>query len=223
MSVPFFEFRENAEPVIHRRVYATIGKRLFDLFLILLLAPVAVPLIAVLALVTMLSGRRPFYAQSRIGRGGREFKCWKIRTMTPNADESLVRILRENPALAMEWQNTQKLARDPRVTRVGALLRKTSLDELPQLWNVVNGTMSLVGPRPFTPEQKQLYRSGQPDAEYYRMRPGITGLWQVSRRNRGSFGERAGYDSAYWTKQGLVTDLAILVSTISVVLRGTGV
>ena len=143
--------------------------------------------------------------------------------MIPDADAALARILRDDPALDEEWRTTQKLARDPRVTRFGALLRRTSLDELPQLWNVLNGTMSLVGPRPFTPEQRGLYRNGRTDADYYHLRPGITGLWQVSRRNRGSFAERATYDSAYRNRLSVWTDLSILARTIVVVLRATGV
>jgi len=222
MTVPFSDFRD-VQPVVLHRAYKNVGKRLFDLSLLTLMAPVALPLIALLALITTLKGGQPFYAQRRIGQNGKEFRCWKIRTMVPDADAALQRLLQEDADLAAEWEHNQKLARDPRITRFGALLRKTSLDELPQLLNVLNGSMSLVGPRPFTPEQKDLYRGGRADAEYYRMRPGITGLWQISRRNSGSFGERAGYDSSYWANMGLRTDLAILVATVGVVLRGTGV
>lgn len=223
MAAPHFEFHDDVVPVSPHRFYPGPGKRLVDLFLLLLMLPVVLPLIATILLLIAVGGGQPLYSQLRVGKDGRLFRCWKVRTMVPDADAALVRILRDNPALAEEWRTTQKLARDPRVTRFGALLRRTSLDELPQLWNVLNGTMSLVGPRPFTPEQQRLYRNGLIDADYYRLRPGITGLWQVSRRNRGSFAERATYDSAYSTHMGIWTDLSILARTITVVLRATGV
>ncbi|WP_347313694.1 sugar transferase [Defluviimonas sp. SAOS-178_SWC] len=185
--------------------------------------PVVVPLIALILVVSSAGGGQALYSQPRVGRHGKLFRCWKVRTMIPDADAALARILHDDPALAEEWRTTQKLVCDPRVTRFGALLRRTSLDELPQLWNVLNGTMSLVGPRPFTPDQRGLYRNGRADADYYRLRPGITGLWQVSRRNRGSFSERATYDSVYRTQLGVWTDLAILARTLVVVFRATGV
>ncbi len=223
MAAPLFEFRDDVVPVVRSGLYPAQGKRLLDLTLLLLMLPVAVPLILVVLLVTATGGGQPLYSQLRVGRDGRLFRCWKVRTMIRDADAALAKILHDNPALAEEWRTTQKLARDPRVTRFGAILRRTSLDELPQLWNVLNGTMSLVGPRPFTPEQSSLYRGGQPDLDYYRMRPGITGLWQVSRRNRGSFVERETYDTAYWRQIGLWTDLSILFRTAGVVVRATGV
>lgn len=223
MSVPIFEFRASNVRTAPHPSYHRIGKRVLDLSILVLAAPVVVPLIALLALFTALGGGSPFYAQRRIGVGGEEFRCWKIRTMVRDAENALPRLLAADPVLAEEWDRTQKLARDPRVTRLGALLRKTSLDEMPQLWNVLTGSMSLVGPRPFMPEQAVLYRGGRTDAEYYRMRPGLTGLWQVSRRNSGSFAERTIYDGQYWARMSLWTDLSILVRTVGVVLRGTGV
>ncbi len=223
MAAPLFEFRDDVVPVASRRLYPAFGKRFLDLTLLVLMLPVALPLIAAIILVTALGGGPALYSQLRVGRDDRLFRCWKVRTMIPDADAVLARILRDDPALAKEWNTTQKLVRDPRVTWFGALLRRTSLDELPQLWNVLNGTMSLVGPRPFTPEQRGLYRNGRTDADYYSLRPGITGLWQVSRRNRGSFAERSAYDSVYQTHLGLWTDLSILARTVIVVLRATGV
>ena len=130
--------------------------------------------------------------------------------------------MREDPGLAREWQENQKLIHDPRVTKLGAVLRKTSLDELPQLWNVLLGEMSLVGPRPFLPEQRALYEAGHHRISYYHMRPGVTGLWQVGRRNRGSFSERALFDEDYSGQIGFLTDLSILCRTVGVVLRATG-
>lgn len=223
MAAPFFEFREDVLALPQTAVYAGPGKRAFDLMILLVILPVVLPLMVVMLALSALGGGRPFYSQTRVGQDGRTFRCWKFRTMIPDADAALPKLLAENPGLAEEWARTQKLARDPRVTRVGALLRKTSLDELPQLWNVVNGTMSIVGPRPFTPEQRAMYPGGLGAADYYLMRPGMTGLWQVSRRNRGSFAERAAYDTAYWTQIGPIMDLRILLRTVGVVLRGTGV
>lgn len=223
MAAPNFEFHRELFPVARQSLYAAGGKRLLDLCLVGLMLPAVLPVLALIALITALNGGQPFYAQLRVGRNGRTFRCWKVRTMVRDADAVLARILAEDPALAAEWHHSQKLVRDPRVTRFGAFLRKTSLDELPQLWNVVNGTMSLVGPRPFTPEQVELYPGGRGAADYFQMRPGITGLWQVSKRNRSSFAERAVYDSAYFAQMGLVFDLRILLRTIGVVLRGTGV
>lgn len=223
MAAPFFEFRDNVIPIARPRFYAVAGKRAFDLALLVLIAPVVVPVLLIVVAITALFGGQPFYSQERVGRGGATFRCWKIRTMVPDAEAALARILAEDPVLAAEWHRNQKLSRDPRVTRFGAFLRKTSLDELPQLWNVLNGTMSLVGPRPFTPEQRDLYPGGRGALEYYRMLPGITGLWQVSQRNRSSFADRAAYDSAYFHQIGLLMDLRILARTVGVVLRGTGV
>lgn len=223
MAAPHFEFHHEVFSLAKPRIYAGPGKRLFDLFLVAMVLPVALPLVAVIALVTAMGGGQPFYSQLRIGRNGKTFRCWKIRTMVRDADAALARILAENPELAAEWLHSQKLTRDPRVTRFGAFLRKTSLDELPQLWNVANGTMSIVGPRPFTPDQADLYPGGRGAADYFRMRPGITGLWQVSKRNRSSFAERAVYDSAYFAQLGFLFDVRIILRTVGVVLRGTGV
>lgn len=223
MAAPFFEFRDHAFSLSRPRYYNVRGKRLFDLAAVLLMMPVVLPLMILVACVAAMGGGQPFYSQLRVGRDGRTFRCWKVRTMIRDADAALVRILAEHPALAAEWQHRQKLSRDPRITRFGVFLRKTSLDELPQLWNVLNGTMSLVGPRPFTPEQCEMYPSGRGAADYYRMLPGITGLWQISQRNRSSFAERAAYDSAYFAQIGLFMDLRILLRTVTVVLRGTGI
>ncbi len=223
MAAPHFEFHHEVFSVTRPSVYAGPGKRARDLCLVVLLLPVVLPLIALIALVTAMGGGQPFYSQLRVGQDGKTFRCWKVRTMVRDADAALARILAENPALAAEWLHSQKLVRDPRVTRFGSFLRKTSLDELPQLWNVANGTMSIVGPRPFTPEQMDLYPGGRGAADYFRMRPGITGLWQVSKRNRSSFAERAVYDSAYFAQLGFLFDLRIIMRTIVVVLRGTGV
>ena len=222
MAAPLFEFRDDAVLGIQPGFYTACGKRVLDILLVLVAVPVVLPLLVLVFAVTALSGGQPLYSQLRIGRDGSLFRCWKVRTMVPNAESALETLLREDPGLAREWQENQKLTHDPRVTKLGAVLRKTSLDELPQLWNVLLGEMSLVGPRPFLPEQRALYEAGHHRISYYHMRPGVTGLWQVGRRNRGSFSERALFDEDYSGQIGFLTDLSILCRTVGVVLRATG-
>jgi len=172
---------------------------------------------------TWIAGGRPLYAQPRVGMNGRVFRCWKVRTMVRDADAVLQKMLAEDPEIAAEWAVKQKLSRDPRITWIGGILRKTSLDELPQVWNVLRGDMSLVGPRPFTPDQQDLYpRDALGRMPYLSLRPGITGLWQVSRRNEGSFAERAHYDGLYAASIGFLNDLRLIARTFGVVLRATG-
>jgi exopolysaccharide production protein ExoY len=193
-------------------------KRAFDTLAVLAAAPVILPIVAGLALAVRQDGGGAFYSQPRIGRGGHTFRIWKLRTMVPDADARLAAHLAADPAARAEWAATQKLRHDPRVTPLGRLLRRTSLDELPQLWNVLRGDMSLVGPRPMMPDQQRLY----PGTAYFRLRPGITGSWQVSARNQSTFAARADYDATYDRDLSLATDAAILLRTVGVVLRGTG-
>ncbi|TKT80281.1 sugar transferase [Aquamicrobium sp. LC103] len=194
------------------------AKRGLDLLAVFLLAPVAVPLVGGLALLVRTDGAGAFYGQRRIGRGGRLFTMWKLRSMVPDAERRLEQHLARDPAARAEWDADQKLKDDPRITRVGRLLRKYSLDELPQLWNVFTGDMSLVGPRPMFAEQRALY----PGTAYYELRPGMTGLWQISDRNGCTFAERAKHDTRYADIMSFATDLRILAMTPLVVFRGTG-
>ena len=203
-----------------RRSYARVGKRLLDLIIASLLLPILVPLIIVLWGLTRYSGGAGFFGHTRIGRNGKEFECWKIRTMAPDADAMLNRYLNANPAAAEEWQRTQKLHNDPRVTALGLFLRRTSLDELPQVWNVLRGDMSLVGPRPVT--QSELARYGTNAQIYLNLRPGITGLWQVKGRSNGCYDERLQMDCAYARTIGLVHDLSLMARTSAVIFRPTG-
>lgn len=191
---------------------------MFDVLFVLALAPIAVPVIAIIALVAALDGASPFYRQPRVGRQGRVFGMLKIRTMVPDAHDRLEAHLASDPLARTEWDSTQKLKDDPRITPVGKVLRKSSLDELPQLWNVLRGEMSIVGPRPIMADQTDLY----PGTEYYSLRPGITGSWQVSDRNETTFAERARYDAEYDRTLSFKTDLSILARTVGVVLRCTG-
>lgn len=199
-------------------LYRRALKRLFDVMVVVLFAPIVVPVIAILALMVTGDGGRPFYSQLRVGRGGRTYRIWKLRSMVADADARLEAHLADNPAARYEWDTTQKLKNDPRITPFGRVLRKSSLDELPQLWNVLRGDMSLVGPRPMMPCQEELY----PGQAYYRLRPGITGPWQVSSRNTSTFADRARFDTDYDRDLSLVTDLRLLAATVRVVLRATG-
>lgn len=199
-------------------VYVLYCKRIVETLLVLLSLPVVVPFVAIFAVLIARNGGSPFYGQKRIGRNNQVFTMWKLRTMVPDADKMLSAYLAQNPEAREEWDRTQKLKNDPRITTVGRLLRKTSMDELPQLYNVVIGTMSLIGPRPMMLSQQDLYYG----EAYYDLRPGITGLWQVSDRNECDFVGRVHYDNEYKRTAGLLTDVRILWQTVAVVLRGTG-
>ncbi|MGH1424028.1 MAG: sugar transferase [Pseudooceanicola sp.] len=200
-------------------VYRNGFKRILDVAIAIIVAPFILPLIAIFALLVYLTdGGNPFFLQERVGAGGRIFRMWKLRTMSVDAEERLQAVLDSDPELTREWAHSQKMRRDPRITRIGRFLRKSSIDELPQLFNVFRGEMSLVGPRPMMPDQQSLY----PGSSYYRMRPGITGLWQVSERNLSSFAERARFDQDYDKQMSMLTDLRVMVETVRVVFRGTG-
>ena len=205
---------------VRRGIYQMGLKRLFDVVLVLLALPFVLPFLAIISLAIFLSdGGSPLFCQERIGKDGRRFQIWKFRSMVVDAEEQLERHLNANPDAKLEWETKQKLSFDPRCTTVGRLLRRSSLDELPQIFNVLNGDMSLVGPRPMLPSQQALY----PGQAYYSMRPGMTGAWQVTTRNTSEFSDRAAFDDFYSTRVTLVEDLSILARTVGVVLRGTGV
>lgn len=205
-------------PVSPKGFYARYAKRAFDIIAVTLAAPVVLTVLLIVGLLIKRDGGPVFYAQKRIGRDGRLFTCWKLRSMVVDADAKLAEYLANNPAANAEWTVSQKLRNDPRITRVGNFIRKSSIDELPQLWCVFKGEMSLVGPRPFMPDQKSLYKGNA----YYLLRPGITGFWQVSDRNQTSFASRAVFDNRYAAELSLGTDLKILARTIGVVMRATG-
>lgn len=226
MTTHFNSLAHAASPVDEREAhvasqsgaYRLFFKRAFDVLVVLASLPFTLPVLVLMAAAAALDGGSPFYRQERVGKDGRIFSLLKIRTMVPNAKAKLESHLAQNPEARAEWDQTQKLKSDPRITRVGAVLRKTSLDELPQLLNVLKGDMSLVGPRPMMTEQRSLY----PGSAYYLMRPGITGAWQVSDRNHGTFAGRAKFDADYCNNISLVTDLTIMLRTVAVVVRGTG-
>lgn len=202
----------------HGGIYRDFFKRLLDVTAILMAAPVVLTIIAIAAILVARDGANPFYSQLRVGKGGRWFRMWKLRSMIYDADARMAEYLEANPDAKLEWDVTQKLKDDPRITRIGRFLRKSSLDELPQLFNVLRGDMSLVGPRPMMISQQHLY----PGRAYYALRPGITGYWQTAGRNRTTFEARAEYDTAYEADLSFATDLNLLVETVGVVLKGTG-
>lgn len=196
-------------------------KRAMDLVLVVLGSVVVVPLCLVLALLVRLDSPGPaFYTQRRIGMGGREIRVHKFRTMVRNADEVLAGYLAANPHLAEEWERDHKLRDDPRITRVGHFLRRTSLDELPQLWDVFLGTMSLVGPRPIVAAERGKY--GQVFDAYIRVRPGVTGLWQISGRSDTTYDKRVDYDFFYVSNWSVWLDIWILARTVPEVVLGRG-
>lgn len=195
-------------------------KRALDILGALALAVLFSPLIATVFAVAALTGRSPLFKHKRVGRDGAMFECLKFRTMIPEAEAVLAKILAENDELRAEWVRDHKLANDPRVTKLGKFLRSTSLDELPQLWNVMKGDMSLVGPRPITREE--LLRYGRNAVVYMLVRPGITGLWQVSGRNNVEYRKRVAMDVCYVRNQGVVLDTWILLKTILVVVTRHG-
>lgn len=199
--------------------YARFSKRALDILIVLILAIPALFIVIILAPCIALSGAGSvFYKQERIGKDGHKFWMWKLRSMVPDAKQKLEEYLTQNPDARKEWDLTQKLKHDPRITSVGRLIRKTSMDELPQFWNVLIGEMSIVGPRPMMVEQRDLY----PGSEYYLMLPGITGFWQTSERNECSFAQRAYFDRQYFHEMSLITDLRILLKTIVVVMKPNG-
>jgi lipopolysaccharide/colanic/teichoic acid biosynthesis glycosyltransferase len=198
--------------------YRRFGKRAVDISLVLMSAPIVIILLFPIMLLIALDGGNPLYSQLRLGRGGRSYRMWKLRSMVVDADQKLEAYLASNPEADAEWRLNQKLKKDPRITKIGRLIRKTSLDELPQLWNVLIGDMSLVGPRPMMVCQKDLY----PSKDYFEMNPGITGAWQVSARNESTFEERATYDRKYLNDLSAKTDAMILVKTVGVVFKATG-
>jgi exopolysaccharide production protein ExoY len=227
MTATLPEFTSQAKAVVRPRLraerpafrlYRDVVKRALDLTLVVASAPVVLPIVATMAVLVARDGGSPFYTQFRVGKNGRPFRMWKLRTMVVDADARMTAYLDENPDARAEWDRTQKLRVDPRITRFGQVLRKTSLDELPQLWNVFRGDMSIVGPRPMMLNQQSLY----PGQAYYTMRPGLTGPWQITDRNQSSFAARAEFDATYDARMSLAEDIRIMWKTVSVVVRGTG-
>ena len=195
-------------------------KRTFDVSGAILLGLIFSPLIVVIAVVLRREGGPVIFRHRRIGRDGKAFDCLKFRSMVPDADRVLRDLLQQHSELKAEWLRDHKLRNDPRITAAGRFLRRTSLDELPQLWNVIRGEMSLVGPRPVVREE--LLRYGRCACIYLSARPGVTGLWQVTGRNNTDYRRRVAMDVYYVRRQNLFLDLYILLKTTHVVLGGRG-
>lgn len=196
-------------------------KRCMELGLIFLFLPLLVVISVAIAVWVKLDSRGPvFYRHKRIGQHGQDILIWKFRTMVQNADDALEQCLEGDPELRAEWERNQKLCRDPRITRAGRFLRRTSLDELPQLWNVLWGDLSLVGPRPIVWSEVERYEGGF--ALYQKVKPGLTGLWQISGRSDTTYAERVRLDAYYVRNWSVWFDIYILSKTPLVVLRGRG-
>jgi Undecaprenyl-phosphate galactose phosphotransferase WbaP len=196
-------------------------KRLLDIGLILFFSPILIPVFLILIILTKLTSRGPvFYGHKRVGKNGKEFKCWKFRSMCIDADKKLDEILANNPEMRAEWEKERKFTNDPRVTKFGKFLRKTSLDELPQLINILIGQMSFVGPRPVTEPELEKYG---PYRDYVlSVLPGLSGMWQTSGRSDTEYEERISLDSYYIQNWSVWLDLWILIKTVYVVLKGRG-
>lgn len=191
--------------------------RVVAALLLVLLSPV---MLAVAVAIWRVDGAPVMFGHYRVGRNGRIFKCLKFRTMLRNSQEALAELLQRDPEARAEWERDHKLSRDPRITGIGAFLRRTSLDELPQLLNVLRGEMALVGPRPITVQE--LTRYGRVRWHYLSVRPGMTGLWQVSGRNRVTYAERVDLDRSYVEQRTVAMDVKILVRTVKVVAERDG-
>ncbi|CCF18455.1 Exopolysaccharide production protein exoY [Pseudorhizobium banfieldiae] len=204
-----------------RRRTLGLAKRLFDIVFALGALIFVAPLFGVIMLaILLLDGRPIFYRQVRIGRHGRSFNCLKFRTMVRDADLRLAELLDSCPKSQKQWLDAQKLSNDPRVNRLGRFLRKSSLDELPQLINILRGEMSIVGPRPIVHEEAVRY--GRNLRLYLTTRPGLTGLWQVSGRNSLSYQERVQLDVRYIRTMSAWLDARIILKTIAIVVTGKG-
>jgi exopolysaccharide production protein ExoY len=209
--------RSNVSVSITKQPVGTLAKRALDITLASAALLLLAPLFVLCFFGVILSSPGPaIFRHRRVGFGGKHFECFKFRTMAPDAQSRLQEYLNSNPAAQAEWASCRKLRFDPRITRFGAILRKTSLDELPQLLNVIRGDMSIVGPRPITDEELTRYSSNVKD--YLSCRPGITGLWQVSGRSSTTYAKRVACDAFYARHWSLALDVKIMLVTLPAVL-----
>ena len=216
LDAPFV--RAAASKVHRDRPIGGSIKRGVDLTFAVCALVVLAPMLLFLAvLIRVATGCSPVFAHERVGFGGRSFRCFKFRTMRLEADEILKHHLATNPQAAEEWERTRKLMHDPRINCLGNVLRKSSIDELPQLINVLKGDMSLVGPRPVTPAEMERY--GRRVQQYIAVRPGVTGLWQISGRSRVNYSTRVAMDCHYVRSWSIWRDAAILIKTIPAVTK----
>jgi lipopolysaccharide/colanic/teichoic acid biosynthesis glycosyltransferase len=220
MTFQFSTFQFDDTQLRSEGKYASQVKRLMDITIIAVTAPITLCVMAVLTIICSLDGSAPFYSQMRVGKNGRLFQCWKFRTMVPNNQKILKQYLKGNPAAKLEWIALNKLKNDPRITPIGRFLRQSSLDELPQLYNILRGDMSIVGPRPIVPDEMEKY--GDSVRYYLALRPGLTGLWQTSGRNDIDYDARVGLDVTYQKSITFALDLKIILRTFGTVLSRTG-
>ena len=209
-----------ADGGVTRTITYRLIKRCMDVSGAMVLGLVMSPVIIVVAATLRREGGPVLFSHARIGRDGRRFRVYKFRSMVPNAEAALKELLDSRPELRAEWERDHKLRDDPRVTRIGHFLRRTSLDELPQLINVLRGEMSLVGPRPIT--DVEMCKYGRAASFYLCTKPGITGLWQVSGRNASDYQRRVAIDRYYAERASLLMDVGILFRTVRVVLGRRG-
>ena len=197
-------------------------KRVFDLVsVVVILALFGWLMLIIAVLVRMSGGKKVIYGHTRVGRHGRSFKCLKFRSMVSNSDEVLRNLLETDPDARAQWERDFKLKDDPRITKIGRFIRKTSLDELPQLWNVVKGEMSIVGPRPVVQAEFEQYYGGARN-HYLAVSPGLTGLWQVSGRNDLDYAERVELDKQYVERSNVIYDFVIVMRTVKVMVVRRG-
>jgi exopolysaccharide production protein ExoY len=218
-SVPESERSDRRKPLL--RSVDELLTRAFDIIVSVGLLMFLAPLLIIISALILLTNPGPIiFGHKRLGRDGRPFRCLKFRSMVVDSQERLAQLLATDPQARIEWERDHKLKNDPRITRIGAFLRKSSLDELPQLFNVLRGEMSLVGPRPIVNDEVSRY--GRYFAHYSRVRPGITGLWQVSGRSNTTYRRRVALDVAYSRSQSLSLNLRILMMTVPSVLSADG-
>lgn len=197
-------------------------KRAFDIAFSIFTLILSFPLFLLIAMaVRFTSKQNVIYAHERVGRGGIPFRCYKFRTMYADADKRLQEILKNDPERRQEWNSTHKLKEDPRITPIGAFLRRTSLDELPQFWNVLKGDLSIVGPRPVVYEEL-LKHFGTKAHKILSIRPGLTGIWQVSGRSNTSYQERIKFDEQYVDNRSLLMDVKLIAKTIPSIIASRG-
>ena len=208
---------------IHNLTFKTnlFTKRILDILIVLFFSPLWIPIMIILAFLTKITSKGPiFYGHKRIGKNHKEIKCWKFRSMCTNSQEILEQILATDPVRRAEWEKDRKFLDDPRVTKFGKILRKTSLDELPQIFNILKGDMSLVGPRPVT--EPELIKYGKYQDYVLSVLPGLSGMWQISGRSDTGYEERISFDSYYIQNWSIWLDIWILLKTIWVVISGKG-
>lgn len=208
--------------ILPKSVRHIVWKRAFDIFFSLAVIFLSLPFMLLIILIIRCTSKgKAIYSHPRVGRGGKSFPCYKFRTMVQNADSRLHEILQNDPIMEQEWKDKRKLSKDPRITWIGAFLRRTSLDELPQFFNVLKGDLSVVGPRPVMEEELKEH-FGKSASKVLSMRPGITGIWQVSGRSDTCYTRRVLMDEIYVDTCSFLLDIKLILKTIPKMLFAKG-